>query len=151
MRLGPRIAACVLAVSVLSVAVGAPVVAAQSGDGDERSRCFPPGGHDIQVGGDDPGISLTVHTSLFTNLTGEGALGLEAEGTAMNATIVSLRTGVVFAGVGDVGGFLADPFEAFAVRFDYRFDLPMFAGRAPGDSTYEPTGSPVSGVDSSDC
>jgi hypothetical protein len=151
MRSGPRVVAWFLALTLVSLAVGTPVVAAQSGADGERPRCFPTGGHEVQVGSDDPGISMTVHTSLFTNVTGGGAFGLTATGTALNSTIVSLQTGVVFDGVGDAGDFLGDPFDAFAVVFDYRFSLPMFADRAPGDSTYESTDSPVSGVNSTDC
>ncbi|MFC6826250.1 DUF7332 family protein [Halopelagius fulvigenes] len=148
----------VATVVVLLATLGAPVVgpvAAQSSDsaaadGGEK-RCFPPGGHELSVGTEGPGIGMTVHTSLFSNLGGEGALGLEARGTALNATIVSLRTGVVFNGVGDAGAFLSNPFSRFAIVYDYSFDLPMFSSLGGDRSSYASEESPVSGVETRAC
>ncbi|MDS0298189.1 hypothetical protein NDI76_05500 [Halogeometricum sp. S1BR25-6] len=147
----------VLLVAVLAAATAAPA-AAQTGSaadptvGDESGelRCFPPGGHDLDIGTEGPGIAVTVHTSLFTNLGDEGALGMEARGSALNATIIELRTGVVFDGVGTLGDFLSDPFSRFAILFDYTFELPMFVGMvdSPG---YESDESPVTGVESRGC
>lgn len=143
----------VTAVVVLLATLGAPAVgpvAAQSSDAGEK-RCFPPGGHELGVGTEGPGIAMTVHTSLFSNLGGEGALGLEARGTALNASIISLRTGVVFDGVGDAGAFLSNPFSRFAVVFDYSLDLPMFSSLGEDRSSYAAEGSPVSGVETRAC
>lgn len=149
----------VVTVFVLLSVVGASAVgpvAAQSADSDstadaDRERCFPPGGHELGVGTEGPGIAMTIHTSLFSNLGGEGALGIEARGTALNQTILSLRTGVVFDGVGDAGVFLSNPFDAFAVVFDYSFELPMFSSLGEDRSSYESDGSPVSGVETRAC
>lgn len=147
----------VTAVVVLLATLGAPVVgpvAAQSSDSASdagEKRCFPPGGHKLGVGTEGPGIAMTVHTSLFSNLGGEGALGLEARGTALNASIISLRTGVVFDGVGDAGAFLSNPFSRFAVVFDYSFDLPMFSSLGEDRSSYAAEESPVSGVETRAC
>ena len=144
--------AVVLAAVVLSAVVAAPVAAQADSDASEAPapRCFPPGGHDLDIGTEGPGILVTVHTSLFTNLGDEGALGIEARGAALNATIIELRTGVVFDGVGPLGAFLSDPFSRFAILFDYRFELPMFAGMVD-DPGYAADESPVKGVDSRSC
>lgn len=158
MRYFSRALSVVLVVAVLAAAVAAPA-AAQAGEGtgadaaaDESTelRCFPPGGHELEIGTEGPGIAVTVHTSMFTNLGDEGALGIEARGSALNATIVELRTGVVFDGVGPLGDFLSNPFSRFAILFDYLFELPMFAGMvdSPG---YESDESPVQGVESRSC
>ncbi|SFF96447.1 hypothetical protein SAMN04488063_0951 [Halopelagius inordinatus] len=149
----------IVTVFVLLSVVGASAVgpvAAQSADPDSTAdadgeRCFPPGGHELGVGTEGPGIEMTIHTSLFSNLGGEGALGIEARGTALNQTILSLRTGVVFDGVGDAGAFLSNPFDAFAVVFDYSFELPMFSSLGEDRSSYESDGSPVSGVETRAC
>jgi hypothetical protein len=160
MRRPRRSRRTVASLTVLAVVIGALLaapVAARSTDAPGRApeaadgRCFPPGGHDLSVGTEGPRIELTVHASLFSNFGGEGALGIEARGTALNATIVSLRTGVVFEGVGDPGAFLSNPFDAFAVVFDYSLDLPMFAGLGEDRSSYRPEGSPVSGVETRAC
>ncbi|MUV56883.1 hypothetical protein [Halogeometricum sp. CBA1124] len=150
MRPLTRALAAALAVAVLTTAVAAPVAAQAGGDDGSEPVCFPGGGHELDIGTEGPGIAVTVHTSLFTNLTDAGALGMEARGTALNATIIELRTGVVFDGVGPAEEFLANPFSRFAILFDYSFELPMFAGLVD-DSSYETDESPVSGVDSRGC
>lgn len=148
----------VLVVVVLAAGAAAPV-AAQAGDGtgtdaaageSTELRCFPPGGHELDIGTEGPGIAVTIHTSLFTNLGDEGALGIEAQGSALNATIIELRTGVVFDGVGPLSQFLSDPFSRFAILFDYSFELPMFAGMVDNPG-YESDESPVKGVESRGC
>lgn len=144
----------VLAAVVGTLAVGP--VTAQSADSNSNAtadgeRCFPPGGHELGVGTEGPHIAMTVHTSLFSNLGGEGALGIEARGTALNETILSLQTGVVFDGVGDAGSFLSNPVDAFAVVFDYSFELPMFASLGEERSSYDSERSPVSGVETRTC
>lgn len=158
MRHLSRALSVVLVVAMVAAAVAAPV-AAQAGNGagadaatgeSTELRCFPPGGHELAIGTEGPGIGVTVHTSLFTNLGDAGALGIEAHGSALNATIVELRTGVVFDGVGPLGDFLSNPFSRFAVLFDYSFELPMFAGMVEG-SAYESDESPVKGVESRSC
>ena len=105
-------------------------------------------GKDVEIGSEGPTIDVTLYTSLFTNLGGNGTLGVSLVGTAGEYRIVSLRTGVVFAGVGpDPAAFLADPFSRFAVAFDYRLSLPMF-----GDGfDYEESEVPVSGVPEAAC
>jgi hypothetical protein len=136
------------------VAVGAAPAAAQAdGSGNTgqiaERQCFPSGGHDLTIGDGNPHIDVTVHTSLFTSPAPPSALGLSARGVALDSEIVELRTGVLFEGTSgdDAEGGLWD---SFAVLFDYRLSLPMFADAA-GDSTYEPTGGPVSGVETRGC
>jgi hypothetical protein len=150
MRPLSRAFAVLVAVVVLTATLAAPVAAQSGGDDGSGPVCFPGGGHELDIGTEGPAIAVTVHTSLFTNLTDVGALGVEARGTALNATIIELRTGVVFDGVGPAEEFLADPFSRFAVLFDYSFELPMFAGMVD-ESGYETDESPVSGVESRGC
>ena len=136
----------VVAVSLLFLAASVPVPVAAA----ESRSCFPAGGHDVDVGTEGPGIALTVHTSLFTNLGGPGAFGLEAVGTAGETDVVTLRAGVLFAGTGALGAFLADPFSRFSVPFYYEFQLPVFAPLGHGVD-YQTEESPVDGVDASAC
>jgi hypothetical protein len=124
---------------VLLLLAATPVAALES--------CFPDEGHRLGIGTEGPHIDLLVHTSLVTNLGGEGVLGLEAVGTTGRSEIVTLRAGVVFAGVGDPTDFLDDPFGHFALAFDYRFRLPMFGS----EFDYRADESPVTGVPSADC
>ena len=141
-----------------SLLVATAPVAAQSSGGDgstaggtdtNERRCFPDGGHDLTIGDGNPHINVTVHTSLFTNPAPPSALGLAAEGVAVDAEIIELRTGV---------GFEGDPesvspscgLDSFGILFHYRFSLPMFSDSID-DSTYEPSDGPVSGVDTRDC
>ncbi|WP_049987768.1 DUF7332 family protein [Halobellus rufus] len=147
----------VVALVASAAAVGTAPALAQSDDAssgtdrptdaDDR-RCFPDGGHDLAIGDGNPHIDVTVHTSLFTSAP-PSALGLSARGVALDSDIVSLRTGVVFEGVPD-GASVEAVWNAFAILFDYRLSLPMFADGVD-DSTYEPTGGPVSGVETRGC
>ncbi|QCC47480.1 DUF7332 family protein [Halobellus limi] len=140
----------------LVVAAVPPAAAQSDGDGgggaapdaDER-RCFPAGGHDLTVGDGNPHIDVTVHTSLFTDPSPPSALGLEARGVALDSDVIELRTGVVLDGTPE-GISPAAVWDAFAILFDYRLSLPMFSD-AVDDSTYEPTGGPVSGVETRGC
>ncbi|UIP01051.1 hypothetical protein Hbl1158_06770 [Halobaculum sp. CBA1158] len=136
----------VFALLVSLAAVGGPAVAPATAAPED---CFGDG-RDLDVGTEGPTIDLSVYTSLFSNLGGEGAFGISAVGSTGEVEVISLRTGVVFAGVGDPGEFLADPFSRFAIAFDYRLSLPMLAA-APGDDTYEQSESPVEGVPEAEC
>lgn len=110
--------------------------------------CFPGEGSRFTIGTEGPQILLVVHTSLFSNLTEPGAVGIEAVGTAVGYEIVTLRTGVRFDG----GSVLGDPFSAFAVAFYYRFQLPMLAVATGSDFSYEQDGLPFTGpVREADC
>ncbi|MFB6251219.1 MAG: hypothetical protein ABEI27_05965 [Halobellus sp.] len=141
-------------VSALALA-GTPVAAAQSGgdrsdtaDEDAR-RCFPPDGYDLTIGDGNPHINVSIHTSLFTSPAPPSALGLSARGVALDADIVELRTGVLFEA--DQQNVSASAvWDSFVILFDYRLSLPMFADSFD-DSTYEPTGGPVSGVETRTC
>ena len=154
-----RVVAVVL-VCVVVLAAVAPAVApvrAQSDDGtagpagsagDER-RCLPEGGRNLTIGDGDPHIDLTIHTSLFTDPSPPSALGLSARGVAVDAEIVRLRTGVLVDRVPE--GLSVDAvWDSLVVLFDYRLSLPMFTG-AVDDSSYEPDGGPVSGVETRQC
>ena len=136
------------ALLLLVVTTSAPTAAASSAS--DPTSCFPAGGHDFDIGTEGPGIAVTVHTSLFTNLGGPGAFGLEAVGTAGETDVVTLRTGVLFAGTGELGGFLADPLSRFSVPFHYEFRLPVFAALGHGVD-YETDESPVGGVNATAC
>ncbi|QIB73481.1 hypothetical protein GL213_11630 [Halogeometricum borinquense] len=149
-RFSRAVAVAVVAILIVS---GVGPVAAQSdaqpaSNGDRR--CFPSGGHELGIGTNGPGIAVTIHTSLFTNLGGAGALGIEARGSALNSTIIGLQTGVVFDGVGSADSFLSNPFSRFGILYDYSFQLPMFSGMVD-DPGYESDESPVKGVDSRSC
>ena len=129
----------------------APAGPSESAASDGGPQCFSPGGHHVPIGGDGPRIDVVDHTSLFTNLTGGGAFGVEADGRALNRSLLALRAGVLFDGVGDLSSFLDDPLERFAVVYDYRFELPMFAALGADGGGYESSGSPVDGVRTADC
>ncbi|WP_435127683.1 DUF7332 family protein [Halobaculum sp. D14] len=108
-------------------------------------------GKDLKVGTEGPTIDLTLYTSLFTNLFEGGAFGVSAVGSTGEYRIITLRTGVVFAGVGDdPAAFLSDPFSRFGLAFDYTLSLPMLAA-APGETTYEQSEAPVEGVPEAEC
>ncbi|WP_144902739.1 DUF7332 family protein [Halobellus captivus] len=155
-HLGLAVRLALVAALVASVAaVGVAPAAAQSGDAStgsdpagEAQRCFPSGGHDLTIGDGNPHIDVTVHTSLFTSAP-PSALGLAADGVALDHDVVGLRTGVVFDGVPEEASAEA-VWNAFAILFDYRLSLPMFTDSVD-ESTYEPTGGPVSGVETREC
>ncbi|QZP37506.1 DUF7332 family protein [Halobaculum magnesiiphilum] len=134
------------ALLVSLAAVGGPAVAPAAAAPED---CFGDG-RDLDVGTEGPTIDLSIYTSLFTNLGGKGALGMSAVGHTGEYEVISLRTGVVFAGVSDPEAFLADPFSRFAIAFDYTLSLPMLSA-APGDSTYEQSEAPVEGVPEAEC
>ncbi|WP_435063257.1 DUF7332 family protein [Halobaculum sp. EA56] len=138
-RIGLALLVCL---STLAASAVAPATAAPE-------DCFGDG-EDLTVGTEGPTIDVSVYTSLFTNLGGKGAFGFSAVGSTGEAEVVDLETGVVFAGVGDAGDFLADPFSRFALVFDYTLSLPML-DMAPGDSTYEQSEAPVEGVPEAEC
>jgi len=148
--------ALVVALVASAAMVGVVPAAAQSGDSstdsersaDDERRCFPAGGHDLTIGDGNPHIDVSVHTSLFTSAP-PSALGLAANGVALDSEIVQLRTGVVFEGVPDDASTDA-VWNAFVILFDYRLSLPMFSDSVD-NSSYEPTDSPVSGVETRGC
>jgi len=82
--------------------------------------------------------------------TAEGALGIEAQGVAMEQRIVFLRTGVIYTGTDGALEFLSNPFEPFALVFNYRFSLPMFDPFGV-DANYESDESPVEGIETVPC
>jgi hypothetical protein len=139
------------------VVAGVPPASAQSGEtggsdaggAAQERRCFPDGGYDLRIGDGNPHIDVTVHTSLFTNPSPPSAIGLEARGVAVDTDVIELRTGVLFEGVPDDASTAA-VWNSFAILFDYRLSLPMFSDSI-GESTYEPTGGPVSGVETRGC
>jgi len=137
----------------LVVAGVAPAAAQSDGgagaSGSDEPRCFPPGGHDLTIGDGNPHINVTIHTSLFTSPAPPSALGLSASGVALDSEIVELRTGVLLEETPEEATESA-VWDSFAVLFDYRLSLPMFSD-AYDDSTYEPDGGPVSGVETRGC
>ena len=112
-----------------------------SGSTPSANACFPGEGYEFTIGTEGPEIRMVLHFSMLTNLGGPGAIGIELAGSIDGPPIIELKTGVVFAGIDDVGSFLNDPFEPFAIAFDYRFELPMF-----GPSyDYEDSDAPIEG------
>lgn len=134
------------ALLVSLAAIGGPAVAPAAAAPED---CFGDG-RNLDIGTEGPTIDLSIYTSLFTNLGGKGAIGLSAVGHTGEYEVVSLRTGVVFAGVGDPATFLADPFSRFALAFDYTLSLPMLSA-ATGGTTYEQSEAPVEGVPEAEC
>jgi hypothetical protein len=112
-------------------------------------RCLPDGGRNLTIGDGNPHIDVTIHTSLFTDPAPPSALGLAASGVALDAEIIRLRTGVMVERMPE-GPSPGAVWDAFVILFDYRLSLPMFAGSV-GESTYEPTDGPVSGVETRGC
>lgn len=136
--------------------------------------CFPADGTEFVVGTEGPQIRFTLHLSLLpavvtaespTNLTdvanvtdaegGEtnvtavdataaGAFGIEATATTGRSQVVSLQTGVLFAGVDGATAFLTDPFEPFAFVFDYRLTIPAFENTSV-DADYRVSDVPIEG------
>ena len=135
-----------LALLLLVATLAVPVAPAAADPAD----CFG-AGEDLHIGSEGPTIDVSLYTSLFTNLPGEGAFGVSLVGTTGEHRIVTLRTGVVFAGVGDVTEFLGDPFSRFGLAFDYRFELPMLSAVTGDDYTYEESDPPVDGVPEAEC
>ncbi|MCO8265966.1 DUF7332 family protein [Haloferax prahovense] len=135
-----------LTLAVILVVATAPVAAATG----PTSPCFPGEGHQFDIGGEGAGIDLVVFLSMFENLGGEGGFGMEAGGSVGNDSIVQLRAGVAFDGIGPVSAFLSNPFSRFSVVYDYSMDLPMFADSGV-ESSYEDDGSPVSGLETKSC
>ena len=151
-RLARVVATIVLvgAITLTAVVPATTPVRAQSGDAAaaDDPRCLPDGGRDLTIGGGNPHIDVTIHTSLFTD-SPPSALGLAARGVAVDAEIVELRTGVLLENAPE-GLSPNAVWDAFVILFDYRFSLPMFAGSI-GESVYEPTNGPVSGVETREC
>ena len=153
MRTRPA-AVLLAAVLSLSLVVSPAAAAGASATAQEREprACFPGDGYAFTVGDGPARVDLIVHLSLFTSLGGPGTLGMEATGRIDDEEIVALRTGVVFAGVGEADGFLSNPFEPFAIAYEYRFRLPMFDGGGGPSVEYEETDAPVEGpVSEVDC
>ena len=151
-----RVVVVVLACAVVLTGVipaAAPVRAqSDAGTADAAAgdrRCFPDGGRDLTIGDGNPHIDVTIHTSLFTNPSPPSALGLAARGVAVDSDIVQLRTGVLVERVPESVSMDA-VWDSFVVLFDYRLSLPMFTGSID-DSMSEPTGGPVSGVETRGC
>ncbi|GGI99234.1 hypothetical protein GCM10008995_06470 [Halobellus salinus] len=149
--------AVVLLTCAMVVAAVAPLAApvrAQSDAGTadaaaDDQRCFPDSGRDLTIGDGNPHLNVTVHTSLFTSPSPPSALGIAARGVAVDADIVELRTGVLLERAPE--RVSADAvWDSFVILFDYRLSLPMFADSID-DSTYEPAGGPVSGVETRGC
>lgn len=134
----------------LALAAIVPAAAPARGQADDPAtsdnrRCFPGGGWDLTVGSGNPHMNLTIHTSLLSDPSPPSAVGLAARGTALDAEIVELRTGVLLED-GPGGVSLGAVLDALVVLFDFRLSLPMFDGPA-----YEPDDGPVSGVETREC
>ncbi|ELZ91681.1 hypothetical protein C440_15244 [Haloferax mucosum ATCC BAA-1512] len=131
---------------LILVVATAPVAAATG----PTSPCFPGEGHQFDIGDQGAGIDLVVFLSMFENLGGAGGFGIEANGAIGNQSIIQLRAGVAFDGVGPATEFVSNPFSRFSVVYDYSMSLPMFADTGV-DSSYEADGSPVSGLRTKHC
>lgn len=105
--------------------------------------CFPGDGYELTIGSEGPQIDAIVHYSLLTNLGAPGSVGIEMAGTTGSQYIITLRTGVLFEGVGDAQSFVTDPVSQFSVAFEFDFSLPMFAGVTGGDFDYNSDEAPI--------
>lgn len=105
--------------------------------------CFPGDGYELTIGSEGPQIDAIVHYSLLTNLGAPGSVGIEMAGTTGSQYIITLRTGVLFEGVGDARSFVTDPVSQFSVAFEFDFSLPMFAGATGGDFDYNSDEAPI--------
>jgi len=122
-----------------------PPTAQTTGGGQEEGsvdRCFPGEGYEFVIGTQGPRIEMTIHLSLLTNLGGPGGVGVELAGSIDGPPIIELKTGVAFDGIESVGAFLNDPFGAFSIVYDYRFELPMLGSGSVDHAESEP---PISG------
>ncbi len=140
------IVCCWLLVSTVgSAAVAGATQPSASSTADDSTAtaagCFPDDGYEFTIGTQGPEIRMVLHMSLLTNLGGPGAFGVELTGSIDGPPIIELRTGVIFAGIDSVSGFLNNPFEPFSIAFDYRFDLPMFGE----EFVYEEDEAPIDG------
>ena len=111
------------------------------------NACFPGEGYEFTIGTEGPEIRMVLHLSMLTNLGGPGAVGIELAGSIDGPPIIELKTGVVFAGIDDVGSFLNNPFEPFSIAFDYRFELPMFGPSYDYEDSDVPIDGPVGDAD----
>jgi len=136
---------CLLLAAPLTVAVvGAQETNTTSGstNGTETvDRCFLDEGSEFTIGTQGPEIKMVLHHSLLTNLGGPGAFGVELSGSIGGPPIIELKTGVIFEGIDSATEFLNNPFGAFSIAFDYRFELPMFGG----DYSYNDSEVPIDG------
>jgi len=152
--MGSRAAALVCCLLVVAVPLVGPVAATTqspagpAADGD-ANRCFPGEGYEFTIGTQGPQIGMVLHLSMLTNLGGPGAVGIELAGSIDGPPIIELKTGVAFDGIESVGAFLNDPFAAFSIIYDYRFELPMLGS---GSVDHEESEPPISGpIDTTGC
>lgn len=137
---------CLLLTSPLVAVVGAQETNTTNGSttgtaAETVDRCFIEEGAEFTIGTQGPEIKMVLHHSLFTNLGGAGALGVELSGSIGGPPIIELKTGVIFAGIDSVTEFLNNPFGAFSIAFDYQFELPMFGS----GFNYNETNAPIDG------
>ncbi|WP_253736278.1 DUF7332 family protein [Halohasta salina] len=143
-----RVAAVICCLLVVTVPLAAPVATAApsptgpAAGGDSANGCFPSEGYEFTIGTQGPQIGMVLHLSLLTNLGGPGAVGIELSGSIDGPPIIELKTGVAFDGIESVGAFLNDPFAAFSIIYDYRFELPMLGS---GSLDHEESEPPISG------
>ena len=123
--------------------VGTDRIGAVSQQQPPVGACFPGEGYELTIGSEGPQIDAIVHYSLFTNLGAPGSVGIELAGTTGNEYIITLRTGVLFEGVGDAQSFITDPVSQFSVAFDFDFSLPMLGGATGGDFDYDSDEAPI--------
>lgn len=135
-----------------SLATAAPPSTATP-DGPVRpNSCFPVDGAAFVVGSEGAQLRFTLHLSLLQAVvtaedaseTAAGAFGIEAAATTGGSQVVSLRTGVLFTGIDSATRFLSNPFDAFALAFDYRLRIPAFEGTT-AESEYAASEVPVEG------
>jgi hypothetical protein len=155
-----------VALLVVSGAAGPAAAGPLRAGAPDADHCFPPDGWEFVVGAEGPQIRFVLHLSLLpavvagedsdpTNVTSTstsradgtdtaaaGAFGIEAVATTETTRVVSLQSGVLFAGVEDASAFLADPFAPFAFVFDYRLTIPAFEGTT-ADANYHADDVPV--------
>ncbi|GGM68010.1 hypothetical protein J2752_002134 [Halarchaeum rubridurum] len=127
--------------------------AATDRPGGANQVCFDEPGHELGMGNESRGVTIdgVVHTSLFEHLMTRGGVGVEMYGKLNGSTILALRTGVVFDGVQNPGRFVSNPFDSFAVVYDYRFQFPMFSALTGNDFGHSSSDAGIEGVEEAEC
>lgn len=116
------------------------------------SGCFAGDGRTFSIGTQGPQIGMRLHLSALTDLGNPGSVGVELAGSTGEYEVVHLVAGVEFRGVENRDGFLANPFEAFALVYSSELRLPMFADAGSVDPVHTEDEPPVEGpVGVADC
>ena len=130
---GTRTARVVVALLLVSTSFVGAAAAAQADPGVPVAA---DGGHRFDIGGASPSMTVWLHLDVFTNLGAPGDFGISAVGNAMHVRVVVIDVQVQFDGVGDVGGFLSNPFSRFSVVAEWELNLPFLSAGPAADDDF---------------